>query len=173
MEDIIIEETNYKTFILLLANVFILIAAVSMWVYGSIHSRVQYWLPGFIASLIFFLGFIYNIIKAHKVKPLLTITMDGIIDNSTPGAFGFISYDDIKEFRIIELYGKKLIGVIPRNMKEFIAKLSSVKRRIAKRNLYMNIPPVTINVELAKDMVLEDIYTLLIKRLADYSSLYE
>jgi hypothetical protein len=111
--------------------------------------------------------------KAMKVKKLLTITHEGIVDSSSLGGLGFISFDDIKEFMIVKVYNKKAIAVIPKNVERLITQFSLVKRRLIKRNLSLNLPPILIMVDLAKDMEPEDILSLLNKRLLDYSSLFE
>jgi hypothetical protein len=173
MGEIIIEEINYKAVVMLLANLFILIASVAITIFGFMEHKMRFWLPGIAAVIIFFLGFIGAIIKAMQVKKLITITHDGIIDHSSLSGVGFISFDDIKEFVIITIYNKKSIAVIPKNIDNFISTLNIVKRKLVKRNINMNLPPVTISVTLAKDMEPEDILSLLKKRLSDYSSLYE
>lgn len=173
MGDIIIEESNYRAFALLLANLFLFLATMAIFIFGVIKGRMMYLIPGLAFAIVFFVGFIIAVSKAVKVRKLLTITMEGIVDGSSIGGLGFISFDDIKEFQIINLYRARAIAVIPKNMDSFISKLSAVKRRQVKRNVNMKLPPVTINVELAKDMEPEDILTLLQKRLMDYSSLYE
>lgn len=173
MGDIIIEEVNYKAFVMVLANLFLLIAAISFTVYGFGKDKLSYILPGLFTDIIFFVGLIAALVKAMKVRKLLTITHDGIIDNSSIGGVGYISFDDIKEFMIVTLYNKKAIAVIPKNIDNFLSKLNIVKRKLVKRNITLNLPPVAIYVNLAKDMEPEDILTLLQKRLSDYSSLYD
>lgn len=173
MEDIIIEETNYKAFAITLANLFLLLASIAITVYGILEQKSGYRLIGILASCLFFIGFIVASVNATKVKVLLTITMDGIIDNSSIGGIGFVSFDDMKEIQIVTVYNKKAIAIIPKNMDSFLSKLSLVKRKQVKRNLYMNLPPVTILIDMAKDMEPEDILSLLKKRLLDYSRLYE
>jgi hypothetical protein len=173
MGEIIIEEINYKAFALSLANLFLLIAASAIAVYGIREAKLRFWLPGITTAFLFLFLFTAAVLKALKEKRLLTITRDGIIDNSSIGGVGFISFDEIKEFIIITIYNKKVIAVIPKNIDSFLSKLPGVKRRLVKRNLNLNLPPVTINVNLAKDMEPEDILSLLQKRLADYSSLFE
>jgi hypothetical protein len=173
MEDIIIEETNYKAFALILANLFLLLATIAIAAYGNIKHKPGIHSLGILGVTIFFLGLIASMIKGMQVKKLLTITMDGIVDSSSIGGIGFISFDDIKDIQIVSIYNKKAIAVIPKNMDSFLSKLTMVKRRQVKRNLYLNLPPVAINVEMAKDMEPEDILSLLQKRLLDYSRLYE
>lgn len=173
MGEIIIEESNYRAFALVVANLFMLIAFIAVSAFGLTRHRVAYWLPGLTGSAVFFIGFVIAISKAMKEKKLLTITMDGVIDESNTSGFGFISFNDIREFQIIALYRARAIGIIPKDVNRFLAKLPPTKRRLAKRNMVMKQPPVTINVEQAKDMEPEDILSLLQKRLMDYSCLYE
>ncbi len=173
MGDIIIEESNYRAASLALASLFLFIASLAIYIYGISKDRRSFWLPALFAAILFFVGFIICISKAVKVRKLLTITVDGIIDNSTISGMGFISYDDIREFQIVNLYRSRVIAVIPKDIELFITKLSLGKRRQVKRNMIMKLPPVSINVDQAKDMEPEDILSLLQKRLSDYSRLYE
>jgi hypothetical protein len=98
--------------------------------------------------------------------------MEGIIDSSSLSGMGFISFEDIKEFKIINLYQARGIAVLLKNTEDFMAKLPAAKRRQVKRSIYMQQPPIFINTELAKDMEPEDILSMLTKRLSDYTSLY-
>lgn len=173
MGEIIIEETNHRAFAMTMANLFMLIASVSISIYGMAKERMVYFIPGLIAVIIFFIGFLVSISKAMKVKKLLTITMDGIIDSSSLGGFGFIPFDAIKEFRIVNQYRTRVLAVILKDQDKFLSGLPSMKRRQAKRNLIMDLPPVIIQADLAKDMEPEDILSLLQKRLSDNSRLYE
>ena len=173
MGEIIIEETNYKAFALTMGNLFLMIASVAISIYGFKEHKARYWLLGILFSALFLIGFAGALVKALSVKRLLTITMDGIIDHSSIGAAGFISYEDIKEFKIVSVINKTFIAIIPKNIDNFISKLPVVKRGMVKRNLNLNQPAVTINVDMAKDMEPEDILSLLQKRLDDYCSLYD
>ena len=173
MGDIIIEEINYKAFVMVMGSLLLLIASVALTVVGIKQGRSNYWVPGMMASFLFLIMFTALAINSLKVRKLLTITHEGIIDNSSISGIGFISFDEIKEFIILKVYNKRAIAVIPKNVDSFLSQLSVVKRRLVKRNLTANLPPVLIMVDMAKDMEPEDILSLLNKRLADYSSLYE
>ncbi len=173
MVDIVIEEINYKAFVMVTGSILLLIASVAMTVFGIQKNRTAYWVPGIMASFVFLIIFAVTAVKAMKVKKLLTITHEGIVDSSSLGGLGFISFDDIKEFMIVNVYNKKAIAVIPKNVESLITKFSLVKRGLIKRNLNLNLPPILIMVDLAKDMEAEDILSLLNKRLLDYSSLFE
>lgn len=173
MEDIIIEESNYKAFALSLASFLMLAASIAIAAYGHIQQKYGHRTVGILATILFAVGFITAILQATKVKKLITITADGIIDNSTMGGLGFISYGDIKDMRITTVYNKEAIAFKIKNMDLFLTKLSLVKRRQVIRNVSLNLPPVVIFVDLAKDMEPEDILSLLKKRHLDYNRLYE
>jgi hypothetical protein len=171
--DIVIEEINYKAFVMVTGSVLLLIASIAMTVFGIQKNRSTYWVPGLIASFVFLILFSASAANAMKIRKLLTITHEGIIDSSTMGGLGFISFDDIKEFQIVNVYNKRAIAVIPKDVGNLLTQFSLVKRRLIKRNLSLNLPPILIMVDLAKDMEPEDILSLLNKRLLDYSSLFE
>jgi hypothetical protein len=156
-----------------LGVMFLLIASVAITIYGFNAGKTNFWLPGLLAMLVLLVGFIAAVVDALKVKKLLTITHEGIIDNSSLSGAGFVPFDDIKDFVIITLYNRKAIAIIPKNIDGFLSKLNMVKRGIAKRNINFNLPPFAIQTYLAKDMEAEDILSLLKKRLSDYSSLYD
>ncbi|HWT74463.1 MAG TPA: STM3941 family protein [Mobilitalea sp.] len=173
MGEIVIEENNYKAFITVLAYAILLMGAIAITIYGFLTQRLSNLVPGLISAMVFFIFFIVSLGKALQVKKLLTITRDGIIDHSAVSGVGYISFDEIKEFTIMSVYHKETIAVIPKNTEQFLKKFNVVKRRLMKRNISMNLPPITIHVDMAKDMAPKDILTLLQKRLSDYSSLYD
>jgi hypothetical protein len=171
--EIVIEEINYKAFVMVTGSMLLLIASIAMTIFGIQKDRTAYWVPGIMASFLFVIIFTATAVKAMKVRKLITITHEGIIDSSSLGGLGFISFDDIREFMIVNVYNKRAIAVIPKDIESLITQFSMVKRRLIKRNLNLNLPPILIMVDLAKDMEPEDILSLLNKRLLDYSSLFE
>lgn len=173
MGDIVIEEINYKAFALMMGSFVLLIVSAATSILGMVEASSRYRTPGMIGSFIFLAGFIGGMIKSAHPKILLTITREGIIDNSSIGSMGYIAYDEILAFRVVTLYNKNAIEVIPKDINCFLSNLPPVKRSIVKKNIHLNLPPAVIYVELAKDMEPEDILTLMEKRLLDYNSLYD
>ncbi|MGB4658270.1 MAG: STM3941 family protein [Mobilitalea sp.] len=173
MGDIIIEEINYKAFTLMMGSLLLLIASAGASILGTIEKSSRYRTPGMILCFIFLIGFVGGIIKSSHPKALLTITREGIVDNSSISSIGYIPYDEILTFRIVTLYNKNAIEVVPKDINYFLAKHPVVEKSIVKKNSDLNLSPATIYVELAKDMEPEDILTLLEKRLLDYNSLYD
>jgi len=170
--DIIIEETNYRAFVITMANVFMLIASIAVMIYGIAKGKKPCIIVGILTTVIFFIGCIAAILKASNKKIFLTITVDGILDSSSKGGYGFIPYKDIKDFEIINYYGTETIAVILKNPEDFISKLPLSKKRQAKRNLSLKLPAVILHTDLVKDMIPQNILTLLAKRLRDYNRLY-
>lgn len=173
MGDIIIEEINYKAFTIMMASFVLLIASAAVSVLGMVEKSTRYRVPGMILTFIFLIGFIGGVIKSAHPRALLTITREGIIDNSSISSMGYIPYDEILTFRVVTLYNKNAIEVVPKDISCFLSNLPAVKRSIIKKNIHLNLPPAVIYVELAKDMEPEDILTLMEKRLLDYNSLYD
>lgn len=173
VEKIVIEEKQSKTIKLMSIGLLLLIISVIVWILGMKANRILLWMAGLLSMIISSIGFLIYLGRALQRKPLLTITFDGIIDSTSGSSVGYIPFQDIERFCIVNNMGQKVIGVIPKDEKFFTDKLSPIKQKIAKSNIDNQAPPFTIRVDKAKDMSLEDIFTLLTKRLSDYSSLYD
>lgn len=173
VEQIVIEQRQRQAVKFLTLDILLLIISFSAWIIGKKEKLVFIWFTGFLAMIILGIAFFILLSRAMEHKPLLTITFDGIIDSSSQGSVGYIPFQDIENFIIVNIMNKKVIGIIPKDEASFIEKLSPIKQKTAKENLEQKYPPLSISVENAKDMSLEDIYTLLKKRLDDYSSLYD
>ncbi len=172
MGEIVIEEKRSKAFKLVFAGLFMFVASVALWAIGISDQVFFYKLIGCVASVFFCVAFVTSLIRAMRKKPLLVIKGDGIVETSSASSIGFIPYDEIEKFQIVNIYGQKVIGILPKNNEEFIKKLPRNKQRAANANIKMSFPPASIRVDTAKDMTIEDIYSLLQKRLKDYTSFY-
>ena len=173
MEKIVIEMKQSKTIKLMSMGFLLLLLSIFIWILGMREKKILLWLTGLLSMILSGTGFLIYLGRALQRKPLLTITFDGIIDSSSVNSVGYIPFQDIERFCITNNSGQKVIGVIPKDEKYFMDKLSPIKQRLAKNNIDNQVPPFTIRVDKAKDMSLEDVYTLLTKRLNDYSSLYD
>ncbi len=173
MEEIIIEETKWKAILAAFAGFLMVSGSAALFILGMKAKAAFFWAAGFIGIIFFGIYFLILLTRTFESKALLTITFDGIIDNSSKSSAGYISFQDIERFCIVSLYGKKVIGIILKEESLLLGKLSPVKQAIAKSNINMKCPPFSIRADRARDMSLEDIFTLLKKRLDDYSSLYD
>jgi hypothetical protein len=131
--DIIIEEVNYKAFVMVMGSLLLLIASASLAVVGIKQSKSSYWVPGIMAGLVFLILFTVSAINSMKVRKLLTITHEGIIDSSSISGIGFISFDEIKEFIIMSVYNKKAIAVIPKKLTVFCPNCPSEEKACQKK----------------------------------------
>lgn len=173
MEKIVIEERQSIAIKIAFIAFVMLIASITVWGFGIKDNKILLWILGFLATIILSISFIVFLGRAIQRKPLLTITFDGIIDSSSSNSVGYIAFQDIEGFCVVNIYGKKVIGVIPKDEEAFIDKLSPIRQGVARSNVKLKYPPFSIWVDRAKDMSLEDILTLLKKRLHDYSCLYD
>lgn len=172
MEDIVIEELSARAYKIVLSGVIMLIASIILGVFGKHEHRGFLIVIGVIGIVFFGISSIVALWRASKNKPLLTITMDGIIDTSSVSGVGFIRYEEINSIDIVNIFGQRVIGVTPKNVNSYVKSLPKSKQRAAKMNVKMNYPPISIRVDTAKDMSIEDIYSMLLKRWNDYRSLF-
>lgn len=173
MDKIVIEEKKSKACLIAAAALAMFVISASLWIFGTIYRRVIYITVGILGTVFFGISLIAALVRALRSKPLLTITLDGVIDSSCAGAAGFISYLDIERFEIVNVFGQRAIGVIPRDTPSFLKKLKTTQRKNAEVSLKMNYPPIMIRVDTAKDMTIEDILSMLSKRLTDFTRLYD
>lgn len=172
MEDIIIEELSQRAYKIVLSGVIMLLSSLILLLFGKHESSGILIVVGVLGCMFFGISTLVALYRATKNKPLLTLTMDGIIDTSSVSGVGFISYEDIESVEIVNIFGQRVIGVTPKNKNAYVNKLPKGKQRAAKMNMKMNYPPITIRLDTAKDISIEDIYTLVVKRLNDSKHLF-
>lgn len=173
LERIIIEEKQSKAARLCLTGILLMVLCAMVSFFGVCYHMGVFTFVGGVGVIIFLGISIFFISKLLKPKALFTITMDGVENMTRVGEILFLPFDDIKQFYKVNMFGHEMIGVIPKNMEQFIHKLPAAKQRIARGNVKMSLPPVTLEVDMAKDMSIDDIISLLQKRLSDYSRLYD
>lgn len=173
MEKIVIEKKQTKVFRILMLSFLLMILSIMLWIMGLKERKTLLSAIGLIQSILFSICFFIFVSKILQKKPLITITFDGIIDSTSEKSVGYIPFGDIDKFLMINKSDIKAIGIIPKDEEVFIRKLSPIKQEIARANVAKEHPPLSLSLDNAKDMSLEDIYTLLKKRLKDYSSLYD
>lgn len=172
MEKIIIEAKQPRALKKALISLLFLILSICFFIIGMKDKKTLFWMLGFMATIYFLITFLIYFGRTRNRKPLITISFDGIID-STSNSVGYIFFKDIKKFTMIECEGRRVLGIEPKNYENYIKKLPPVKRKEVIERLENKEHPFIIDVDNAKDMTIEDIYTLLKKRLGDYSSLYD
>ena len=169
MENIVIEENQSEILRISLLNLLMTVLSGILLMFSIKKNMFICELISIVGLLFFGSYTVYHFMHLSKPKKLITITTDGIEDH-----FGneYIPFSEVKRFEIVNVFGQKMLGVIPKDTERFISNISAAKQRTARANMKMMLPPLTIRVDTALDMSIEDILSLLKKRLSDYSSLY-
>ena len=168
MREIVIEEQKSLLMKRVGVAALMVAASVAVLILGFVDNVLIMKLLGIAATVYFLLCLLVLGKRVLQVKPLLTITEESIIDSSAALSLGEILFSEIEKFEIINLYGQRSIGIVPVNTEQFLERLTKSQQKNAKLCLERGYPPVSLRVDTAKDMTIEDIFTLLEKRLADY-----
>ena len=124
-----------------------------------------------LASVIFF-GLIAVIIfrKFSDKKPGLTISRQGITDNSSGVSAGLIPWTDIQEIKISQVMNQKFLMLIVRNPQDYLDKVTNLlKRNAMKMNYKMYGSPISISSN-ALQTNFDDLHKLLIEKIKEYKS---
>lgn len=110
-----------------------------------------------VIGVIFFgIGLVYILSNIIKSKPILEVTKDGFIDNSTMSALGVVRWFDVKEILMVNiLVGNisktTMIGVRVANLSMLIKKKPWHVKKLINGNKLMGYPPITINLNATKE----------------------
>lgn len=124
-----------------------------------------------LASVIFF-GLVAVIIfrKFSDKKPGLTISKQGITDNSSGVSAGLIPWTDIQEIKISQVMNQKFLMFIVRNPEEYLDKVTNpLKRNAMKMNYKTYGSPISISSN-ALQTNFDDLHKLLIDKMNEYKS---
>lgn len=110
---------------------------------------------GIISCLFFSFCSIYLVIRIFVRKPSVIINEEGFTDNASAIGVGFLKWSEIKDFKIYDFMGQKLLGIELKEVEGSLQRVSKIKRRLLKMNLafncsMINIPQNTIDVPLEK-----------------------
>ena len=88
-----------------------------------------------LAGVLFF-GFIflYLIRTLFDRRPMLIIDRDGITDNSSAAALGFIPWSDLGEARVTTLAGNEFVELRLRHEEKYFETMSGLKKLLIKAN---------------------------------------
>jgi len=124
-----------------------------------------------LASVIFF-GLVAVTIfrKFLDKKPGLTISGQGIIDNSSGVSAGLIPWADIQEIKISQVMNQKFLMFIVRNPQDYLDKVTNpLKRNAMKMNYKTYGSPISISSN-ALQTNFDDLHKLLIEKMNKYKS---
>ena len=114
----------------------IVFGAILVWLLVDSGSKVGILVaaPGYLLVLLFgFYGF-YLVSRLVSRKPALIIDKQGIMDNASMVAAGFIPWSDFVEARIFTFRGIKYLGISVHNPQEYLDRAFILKRLLMRAN---------------------------------------
>ena len=170
MKEFVIEEEKSLLMKRVRVAVLMVIASVAVLVLGFVDNVLVMKLLGIAATAYFLLCLVVLVKRALNKKPLLVITDESVVDSSLALSLGKILFSEVERFEIVNVYGQRTIGIVPVDTEQFMERLTKTQKQNAKLCLERGYPPVSLRVDTAKDMTIEDIFALLQKRLEVYKS---
>ena len=119
------------------------------------------------AAGILFFGFVAVKVfpKLTDKKPGLIIDQEGITDNSSALAAGFIPWSDVDEIRIMEVMNQRFLMVIVNNPEQYINRATNaISRRLASANYSSYGSPISISSH-ALQMDFDQLHALLSEKM--------
>lgn len=168
MKEIVIEEQKSLLMKRVGVAAIMVAASVAVLVLGFVDNVLIMKLLGIAATAYFLLCLVVLAKRAWNIKPLLVIREDSVVDSSSAYSLGEILFSEVERFEIVNVYGQRTIGIVPVDTEQFMERLPNSQKKNAKLCLDRGYPPVSLRVDTAKDMTIEDVFALLEKRLADY-----
>ena len=139
-----------KTKIMLIVFGALVFVAIAFWLltiadtqtrYPSIYVTVIGW-----AGILFFgLCGLFGFKKLKDNQPGLIINSQGIIDNSSGVAAGFISWSEVTDLKIAEIQGQKFLTFIVADPQKYMENVNPLLRWIHQANLRMFGSPIQIS----------------------------
>lgn len=118
-----------------------------------------------IAAIVFF-GVIalYIVSKLFDTRPGFIVDNDGITDNSSMFALGFVPWEDVLELNVISVANQRIIMVLVKDPDGYIRRQpNALARRTASMNYRSYGSPVAITANALKTKF-DDLYQLINKR---------
>jgi hypothetical protein len=133
-----------------------------------VQSTTIIFVAGFLSILFF--GFVsFFIFKKLGDKQLgLTITDDGIMDNSSGVSAGHIFWSDVSAIKVAEVFNQKFLMLVVDNPEQYISRQSNaVKRKAMQMNFKMYGSPISISAN-GLQCNFQELKTILDKKFAEF-----
>ena len=96
-------------------------------------------------SIVFFgWGFIILFKRLFTSHSLLIVDDQGMTDNSSALALGFVPWEDIENVQLRHMLNQTFISVSVKDQEAYLAKMSTLQRNATKANLKMGYPLINI-----------------------------
>lgn len=138
--EIVIYPTRSKTLATVLGSLMFAVAAVFFLLTPDIYAR----LVGAGALLAFGASAIYATYRLISNGPVLVLNRDGMFDNASPFAVGWINWSEIERISPRRTYLARLIGVEVRDRDAVFARLPPLRRALVRILAAFSRTPVNI-----------------------------
>ena len=86
----------------------------------------------------------YALSRIARPTPAVVINREGILDNASATAVGFIAWDEIDQLLEYRFQNQVFLGIVPTNLDAILARQPAWKRAAIKANLGLGAAPVNI-----------------------------
>jgi hypothetical protein len=101
-------------------------------------------LAGAAAMLLFGACGIFVIVRIARRAPAVVINDQGILDNASALAAGFIAWDEIEDIREYRFRNQVFLGIFPKQLDAILARQPAWKRQAIRANLALGAAPINI-----------------------------
>ncbi|HTR29893.1 MAG TPA: STM3941 family protein [Puia sp.] len=157
LETIEIPISKHKAGLLFVASlVFVIVGlffVISPGTFVSVIARTKWAIsvPGYLSVVVFGFFGITILRKIFDKRPGLTISKEGITDNSGGVSAGFIPWSDITAIREEAVGNQRFLNVVVKNPQDYIDRQRSwLKRKIVRKNLEIFGMPIGISTNALK-----------------------
>ncbi|TWR24571.1 hypothetical protein FPZ42_15855 [Mucilaginibacter achroorhodeus] len=152
---------------LTLAGSAVLVAA-GIWVMSNAHkfgsSHLLIITIGIVCTVFFGVVALYIVSKLFDARPGMIIDNDGLTDNSSMFAVGFVPWEDVLGFNVVNVASQKFIMVLVDDPDGYIRRQpNALARRTASLNYKMYGSPVAVTSNALKTKF-DDLYNVLKER---------
>lgn len=134
--------SSFPLLIFIVVGIFLIIGSLSQ----DKHITYVFAFIFLVATIILSLFVIANLIKIFDLREGLSISDEGIYDNSSIAALGFIPWEDVMSINVLKINNAALISVRAKNPEKYMKRTNIFTSFIIKGNLKMSGTPITISV---------------------------
>jgi hypothetical protein len=138
--EVVILPTRSKTLANIFGSAMFAVAAVFFIMTPDLYAR----LIGVTAFIAFTIGAVYSIYRLISNAPVVVVNADGIFDNASPFAVGWMDWTEIEQIHPRRNYLTRLIGIRPHDRYAAFARVPPHRRWMLRTLAVMSHTPINI-----------------------------
>ena len=124
---------------------------------------------GWVAIALFGGLAVFSVKKFFDKTPGLVFNGEGIIDNSGLNSAGFIPWDEVEGYDVLEVSGQRMLVIVVSDPYKYASRGNLLKRKLNAANAQMAGSPISISAN-TLDIGFQDLLSLLEKYHREYST---